>query len=100
MEVLDAMQVGQGKGKAFSLLGRNEFIDIDRLNRLIARLIATTVAKRFPASGKTGQKDISHNGPLSCGTDAGGGRRLRLLLDGSPPPQSGRGTAATTFRRR
>jgi hypothetical protein len=61
MEVLDAMQVGQGKGKAFSLIGRNEFVDIDRMNRLIARLIATTVAKRFPASGKTGQKDISHN---------------------------------------
>jgi hypothetical protein len=62
MEVLDAMQVGQRKGKAFSLIGRNEFIDIDRVNGLTARLIATTVAERFPASGEAGEKDISHNG--------------------------------------
>jgi hypothetical protein len=62
MEVLDPMQVGQRKGKPFSLCRCNEFIDIDGMNRLIARLIATTVAKRLPASGETGQKDISHNG--------------------------------------
>jgi hypothetical protein len=61
VEVLDAVQVGQRKGKAFPLFGRDEFIDIDRMNRLIARSVATTVAKRLPASGETGQKDISHN---------------------------------------
>ena len=44
MQVLDAMQVGQGKGKTFSLFGGNEFIDVDGVNRLLARLIATTVA--------------------------------------------------------
>jgi hypothetical protein len=65
VEVLDAVQVGQGKSKAFSLIGRNKFIDIDRVNGLIARLIATTVAERFPPSGEAGEKDISHNGD-SC----------------------------------
>ena len=61
MEVLDAVQVGKREGKAFSLIGRNEFIDVDRVNGLIARLIATTVAERFPASSEAGEKDISHH---------------------------------------
>jgi hypothetical protein len=50
MEMLDAMQVGQRKGKPLALFGRDKLIDIDRMNRLIALAIATTVAKRFPAS--------------------------------------------------
>ncbi len=50
MEVLDTMQVCQGKGKPLSLVGRDQLIDIDRVYRLIALLIATTVAKRFIAS--------------------------------------------------
>jgi hypothetical protein len=37
------------------------FIDIDGLNGLIARTIAITVAKRFPASACTGEKDVSHH---------------------------------------
>jgi hypothetical protein len=61
MEVLDAMQVGQRKGKAFSFFGRDKLIDIDRMNRLLTLVIATTVAKGLPASGKTGEKDISHD---------------------------------------
>jgi hypothetical protein len=61
MQVLDAMQVGQGKGKAFSLFWGNEFINVDGVNRLLARLIATTVAQRLPASGKAGQKHVSHD---------------------------------------
>ena len=65
MEVLDPMKVGQRKGKPFSLFGCDKFIDIDGMNGLITRLIATTVAKRLPASGETGQKDVSHNGPPS-----------------------------------
>jgi hypothetical protein len=60
MQVLDPMQVGQRKGKPFSLLGRNKLIYIDRMNRLLTRVIATTVAKGLPASGKTGEKDVGH----------------------------------------
>jgi hypothetical protein len=61
MQVLDAMQVGQRKGKTFSFLGRDKLIDIDRMNRLLTLVIATTVAKGFPSSGKTGEKNISHD---------------------------------------
>lgn len=61
MQVLDAMQVGQRKSEAFSLLGRDELIHIDCMNRLLTLDIATTVAKGFPASGKTGEKDIGHD---------------------------------------
>jgi hypothetical protein len=50
VEMLDAMQVGQRKGKPLALFGRDKLIDIDRMNRLIALAIATTVAERFPAS--------------------------------------------------
>lgn len=60
MQMLDPMQVGQCKGKPFSLLRRNKLIHIDRMNRLFTLVIATTVAKWFPASGKTGEKDVSH----------------------------------------
>jgi hypothetical protein len=60
MQMLDPMQAGQGKGKPFSLLGRNELIHIDRMNRLLTLIIATTVAKGLPASGETGQEDVSH----------------------------------------
>jgi hypothetical protein len=62
VEMLDAVYVRQRKGKPFSLFGCDKFIDIDGMNRLIARSIATTVAKRLPASGYTGQKGVSHNG--------------------------------------
>jgi hypothetical protein len=61
MQVLDAMQVGQRKGKAFSILGRDELIHIDRMNWLLTLLIATTVAKGLPASGKTGKKNVGHD---------------------------------------
>jgi hypothetical protein len=52
MEVLDAVQVGQRKGKAFPFFRRDKFIDIDRVNRLVAVAIATTVAKGLPASSE------------------------------------------------
>jgi hypothetical protein len=65
VEVRDPMEVGQRKGKAFSLVRRDKVIDIDHMNRLITLLIATTVAQRFVASGETGQKDIGHHNPLS-----------------------------------
>ena len=54
MQVLDAMQVGQRKGKTFALFRSDKLIDIDRMNRLLTLLIATTVAKGLPASGETG----------------------------------------------
>jgi hypothetical protein len=92
MEVLDAMQIGQRKGKPFSFFGCDELIDIDRVNGLLACLIATTVAKRLPASRETSQKDISHNSyPLdntasNCGPSNGmkhdrhQGVKSRILL--------------------
>jgi hypothetical protein len=63
MEVLDAMQVVQRKSKTFSFFRGDKLIDVDRMNRLITRtiVIATTVAKGLPASGETGEKDISHD---------------------------------------
>jgi len=67
MEVLDAMQIPQRKGEPFPLFRCNKLIYINGMNRLIARLIATTVAKRVPTSGDTGQKDVSHNSHLSFG---------------------------------
>jgi hypothetical protein len=61
MQVLDAVHVLQRKGKALPLLRRDELIDIDRMNRFITLVIATTVAKGFPASGEAGKEDISHD---------------------------------------
>jgi hypothetical protein len=61
MEVLDAMQGGQYKGKSFLLFGCNELIDVDRVNRLLTFPVATTVAKGLPASGEIGQKDVRHH---------------------------------------
>jgi hypothetical protein len=71
MELLDAMQIRQRKGKPFPLFRCDKLIDIDCVNWLIAVLIATTVAKRLPASSKTGKKDASHDGYLSCGCGSG-----------------------------
>jgi hypothetical protein len=61
MQVQDVMQVRQRKGKAFSLFGCNEFIDVDRVNRLLTFPVATTVAKGLPTSGETGKKDVRHH---------------------------------------
>ena len=61
MEVLDPMEVAQRKGKAFSLFRRDKVIDINRMNRLITGLIATTVAQWFIASGEAGQKNVGHH---------------------------------------
>lgn|SRR5882724_1667046 len=64
MEVLDPVEVGQCKGESFSLFGRDKVIDVDGMNRLITRLIATTVAQWLPASREAGQKDVSHHDHL------------------------------------
>ena len=64
VEVLDPMEIGQCKGKSFSLFGRDKVIDVDSMNRLITRVIATTVAQWFPASREAGQEDISHHDHL------------------------------------
>jgi hypothetical protein len=71
MQVLDAMQVSQRKGKAFSLCGCDEFIDVDRVNRLRTFPVATTVAKGLPTSGETGKKAVRHHCHSSSTTDAG-----------------------------
>jgi hypothetical protein len=65
MQVLHPMEVGQCKGKSFALFRRNKLIDIDRMNRLLTGLIATTVAQWFVASGEAGQKDVGHHNPPS-----------------------------------
>jgi hypothetical protein len=49
MEVVDTMQVGRRKAKAFSLFRRTELIDIDRMNRLLTFVIATTGAEGLPS---------------------------------------------------
>jgi hypothetical protein len=72
MEVVDTMQVGQRKAKAFSFFRRTGLIDIDRMNRLLTLVIATTVAKGLP----------SPSGGIA--------RRKHLPLHGLPP---GRPTA-------
>jgi hypothetical protein len=54
MEVLDPMEVSQRKGKPLALCGRDKLIDVNRMNRFITGLIATTVAQWFPASGEAG----------------------------------------------
>ena len=75
MEVLDAVYILEGKSKPLPVLGTDQLIDVERMNRLIAFPIATTVAKRLPASGEAGEKDISHNGH-SCYRTATGQRPL------------------------
>ena len=73
MQLLNAMQVCEGKRKALPFLGTDELIDVNRMNRLIALVIATTVAKGLPASGDTCEKHIRHDGHPWCGTDASHG---------------------------
>jgi hypothetical protein len=73
MQVPDTMQVVQRKGKPFSLFWGNQFIDVDGVNRLITLAIATTVAKKLPASGETSEKDLSHTSRSLSGADAAAG---------------------------
>jgi hypothetical protein len=60
VELLDAMQGGERKGKALSFLGADQLIDVNGVNRLVALLIATTVAEGFPASGQAREKEVCH----------------------------------------
>lgn len=60
MELLDAMQVAEGKRKALPFLGTDELIDVHGMNGLIALVMATTVAKWLPASGETREEYTSH----------------------------------------
>jgi len=89
MEVLDPMQVGQRKGKPFSLFRRDKIIDVNRMNRLITGLIATTVAQRFPASGEAGEKDVSHKGYPLYLMNAGDLRHTDERRGRSPRPSVG-----------
>ena len=91
MQLLDTIQVGQRKGKPFSVFGCDEDIDVDGVNGLIALLIATTVAKRLPASGQAGEKNISHEGYSWWCIAAVVGLRYSSpigLLDGNGPRYS------------
>ena len=62
MAMLHTVHGRQRNGIPFPLFGCDKFIDIDGMNGLRARSIATTVARRFLASGYTGQKDVSYHG--------------------------------------
>jgi len=86
MQVLDAMQVSQRKGKAFSLFGCNELIDVDRVNRLLTFPVATTVAKGLPTSGETGKKDVRHHCHLSSTTCRSIPVPLKDKRSGDAPP--------------
>jgi hypothetical protein len=97
MKMLDAVHVRQRKSKAFPLFGCDKFIDIDSMNGLIACSIATTVAKRLPASGYTGQKDVSHNDHLSSNTDTDRRQHVNNWSKHSPAPDLGAGAAATPY---
>ena len=89
MEVLDSKQVGQRKGKPFLLVRRDKIIDVNRLNRLLTSVIATTVAQRFIASGEAGQKDLSHMGYLLSPMDSGARRPTDERCGRAPPPSLG-----------
>jgi hypothetical protein len=67
VELLDAVQVCERERQAFPFRGTNELVDINRMDGLIARVIATTVAKGLPASGETCEEDIRHALPLLRG---------------------------------
>jgi hypothetical protein len=77
VELLEAMQVGERKGKALPFVGVDQLIDVDGMNRLVARLIATTVAQGFPASGQAGEKEVCHGfdsfTPRRCRAPSRGG---------------------------
>ena len=89
MEVLDPMEIGQRKGKPFSLFRRDKVIDVNRMNRLITGLIATTVAQRFPPSGEAGEKDVGHKGDPLYQMNAGALRHTDERHGRSPRPSVG-----------
>jgi hypothetical protein len=95
MEVLDPVHGRQRKGKSFPLFGCDKLIDIDGMDGLIACSIATTVAKRLPASGYTGQKDVSHIDHLSSNTDTDRYRHVNKWSEHSPAQELGADAAAT-----
>jgi hypothetical protein len=62
MAMLHTVHGRQRNGIPFPPFGCDKFIDIDGMNKLRARSIATTVARRFLASDYTGQEDVSYHG--------------------------------------
>ena len=70
--VPDTVHGRQRNGKPFPLVGCDKLIDIDGIKGLRARSIATTVARRFPTSGYTSQKDVSDHGYPSQNTATNG----------------------------
>lgn len=50
VQPLDAVEVFEGEREALAFVGGEELIDVYRVNRLIALVVATTVAERVPAS--------------------------------------------------
>jgi hypothetical protein len=71
MMVLDTMQVGQCKGKSLSFFACNELIDFNRVNWLLTFPLATTVAKRLPASEEKDKENVSHHRYPPRTADAG-----------------------------
>lgn len=54
VQPLEAVEVLEGKGEALPVVEGKEVIDVNRVNRLIAFFVATTVAKGLPASCEAG----------------------------------------------
>ncbi|MBI3327450.1 MAG: hypothetical protein HYZ81_12210 [Nitrospinae bacterium] len=50
MQPLNAVQIPEGKGEALALIRGEEVIHVDGVDRLIAGVIATTVAQWLPSS--------------------------------------------------
>jgi len=65
VQSLRAVQVPEGKGEALALIRGEELIHVDGVDRLIAGLIATTVAKWLPSSREARQEDVRHRSPSS-----------------------------------
>ncbi len=56
--LLEAVRVGERDRQALPCRGTHELVDINRMDGLIARVMATPVAQELPASGATGEEDI------------------------------------------
>jgi hypothetical protein len=88
VEVLDAVQVGERKGEARPSLGADPLIDLDGTDgRRVARRMARSVAKGFPASGQGRQKGVGHgfrsSSPRRCTAELAMHRAVGHLRGGA-----------------
>ena len=89
-------KLASAKANRFRSAGVMSSSNVDRMNWLLALAIATTVAKRLPASGETSQKDVSHDSYPSCNTVAD--RRSSYGFKHDRPAASTERTLDTSFK--